>query len=111
MTVAQLAQHLESLRFDSHEQARVMLDPGIQNFLIRATKAAAVDRNAKVRHTWRLIAAVVRRRTGSLLRRARPHNEPERTSSYFQRAFDPLQCLVLSLGEGDETALQSRRRT
>jgi len=27
------------------------------------------------------------------------------------RVLDPLQCLVLSLGEGDETALQSRRRT
>ena len=25
--------------------------------------------------------------------------------------FGPLQCFVLSLGEGDETALQSRRRT
>ena len=27
------------------------------------------------------------------------------------RLLAPLQCLVLSLGEGDETALQSRRRT
>jgi len=27
------------------------------------------------------------------------------------RVLDPLQCLVVSLGEGDETALQSRRRT
>jgi len=25
--------------------------------------------------------------------------------------LDPLQCLVLILGEGDETALQSRRQT
>jgi hypothetical protein len=55
MTVAQLAQHLEALRFDSHEEARIMIDPGVQNFLLRATKAAAVDPNAKVRHTWRLI--------------------------------------------------------
>ena len=27
------------------------------------------------------------------------------------RVLDPLQCLVLSLGEGDETALQNRRST
>jgi hypothetical protein len=56
MTVAQLAQHLEALRFDSHERARVMIDPGVQNFLLRATKAAAANHfDQKVRHTWRLI--------------------------------------------------------
>jgi hypothetical protein len=27
------------------------------------------------------------------------------------RVLDPLQCLVLSLGEGDETALQSKQQT
>ena len=27
------------------------------------------------------------------------------------RVLDPLQCPVLGLGEGDETALQSKRRT
>ena len=27
------------------------------------------------------------------------------------RVLDPLQCPVLGLGEGDETALQSRRQT
>jgi hypothetical protein len=37
---------------------------------------------------------------------------PEATPGPFQCAkFDPLRCLVLSLGEGDETALQSRRGT
>jgi hypothetical protein len=46
---------------------------------------------------------VVRDHSGQTL-----NNGPERTSSYFQRAFDPLQCLVLSLGKGDETALQSK---
>jgi hypothetical protein len=56
MTVAQLAQLLETLHFDSHERARVMIDPGVQNFLIRATKAAAADHlDSKVRHVWRSI--------------------------------------------------------
>jgi hypothetical protein len=55
MTVAQLAQLLEALRFDKHERARLMLDPGVQAFLVAATKAAAVDPNAKVRHVWRAI--------------------------------------------------------
>jgi hypothetical protein len=27
------------------------------------------------------------------------------------RVLDPLQCLVLRLGEGDETALQSKQQT
>jgi hypothetical protein len=43
MSVTQLVQRLEALRFDSHEEARVMIDPGVQAFLIRATKAAAAD--------------------------------------------------------------------
>ena len=56
MSVTQLVQRLETLRFDSHEQARVMIDPGVQAFLIRATKAAAADHlDAKVRHVWRAI--------------------------------------------------------
>jgi hypothetical protein len=55
MSVTQLVQRLEALHFDKHERARVMIDPGIQNFLVRATKAAAVDPNAKVRHVWRAI--------------------------------------------------------
>ena len=55
LTVAQLAQRLETLHFDKHEYARIVIDPGIQNFLVRLTKAAAVDPNAKVRHVWRAI--------------------------------------------------------
>jgi len=56
MSVTQLVQRLETLHFDSHEEARVMIDPGVQAFLIRATKAAAADHlDAKVRHVWRAI--------------------------------------------------------
>ena len=56
MSVAQLVQRLETLHFDSHEEARVMIDPGVQAFLISATKAAAADHlDAKVRHAWRSI--------------------------------------------------------
>jgi hypothetical protein len=35
--------------------AAVMIDPGVQAFLIRATKAAAADPGVKVRHAWRSI--------------------------------------------------------
>jgi hypothetical protein len=56
MTVAELAQLLETLHFDKHERARVMVDPGVQAFLIRASRAAAADHlDAKVRHVWRAI--------------------------------------------------------
>ena len=56
MSVTQLVQRLETLHFDSHEEARIMIDPGVHAFLIRATKAAAADHlDQKVRHTWRLI--------------------------------------------------------
>ena len=56
MSVTQLVQRLETLHFDSHEEARVMIDPGVQAFLIRAAKAAATDHlDAKVRHAWRSI--------------------------------------------------------
>jgi len=35
-------------------RASLVLDPGVQAFLIRATKAAAADHlDAKVRHLWR----------------------------------------------------------
>ena len=55
MSVTQLVQRLEALHFDSHEEARVMIDPGVQA-LIRAAKAAAADHlDAKVRHVWRSI--------------------------------------------------------
>ena len=54
LTISQLVQRLETLRFDAHEAARIMIDPGVQAFLIRATKAAAADHlDAKVRHVWR----------------------------------------------------------
>ena len=49
MTAAQLVQRLEALRFDSHEEARVMIDPGVQAFLIRATKAAAYQTTSLAR--------------------------------------------------------------
>ena len=56
MSVTQLVQRLETLHFDSHEDARIMIDPGVQAFLIRATKAAAADHlDQKVRHAWRSI--------------------------------------------------------
>ena len=56
MSVTQLVQRLETLHFDSHEEARVMIDPGVRAFLIRAAKAAAADHlDAKVRHAWRSI--------------------------------------------------------
>jgi hypothetical protein len=56
MSVTQVVQLLEALHFDSHEEARVMIDPGVQAFLIRATKAVAADfLDSKVRHVWRSI--------------------------------------------------------
>jgi hypothetical protein len=56
LTVAQLAQRLETLHFDKHEWARVIIDPGVQCFLLAVTRAAAADRHdQKVRHVWRLI--------------------------------------------------------
>ena len=56
MTVQRLTEVLAALPFNSHEEAKVVLDPGVQAFLIRATKAAAADHlNQKIRHTWRLI--------------------------------------------------------
>ena len=55
MSVTQVVQLLEALHFDKHEEARVMIDPGVQAFLIRATKAAArqdafLDRGASRVH-------------------------------------------------------------
>jgi hypothetical protein len=56
LTVSELAQRLEELRFDKYEHARVVIDPGVQCFLLAATRAAAAGRlDQKVRHTWRLI--------------------------------------------------------
>jgi hypothetical protein len=56
MSVTQVVQLLEGLHFDKHEKARVMIDPGVQAFLIRASRTAAADHlDAKVRHVWRTI--------------------------------------------------------
>jgi hypothetical protein len=56
LTVAQLAQRLETLHFDKHECARIVIDPGVQCFLLAVTRAAAVGHHdQKVRHIWRLI--------------------------------------------------------
>jgi hypothetical protein len=56
LSVSRMVELLEALQFDKHEEARVMIDPGVQAFLIRVTKAAAADHlDAKVRHVWRSI--------------------------------------------------------
>ena len=56
MTVSGMVDALERLQFNKREEARLVVDPGVQNFLIRATKAAAADHlDAKVRHVWRSI--------------------------------------------------------
>jgi hypothetical protein len=56
MTVQRLTEVLAALPFNAHEEAKVVLDPGVQAFLLAATKAAAADHlDQKVRHTWRLI--------------------------------------------------------
>jgi len=56
MSVGRMVEVLEGLQFNKHEEGRLVVDPGITNFLIRATKAAAADHlDAKVRHAWRSI--------------------------------------------------------
>jgi hypothetical protein len=55
MSVSRMVEVLEALHFNKREEARLVLDPGVQAFLIRATKAAAADPNQKVRHAWRAI--------------------------------------------------------
>ena len=56
MSVGRMVEVFEGLQFNKREEARLVLDPGVQAFLIRATKAAAADHlDQKVRHTWRLI--------------------------------------------------------
>ena len=56
MSVNRLVEALEALHFNKREEASLVLDPGVQNFLIRATKAAAADHlDSKVRHVWRSI--------------------------------------------------------
>ena len=56
MSVGRLVEVLEGLHFNKREEARLVIDPGIQAFLIRAAKAAAADHlDHKVRHVWRAI--------------------------------------------------------
>ena len=56
MTVRRMVEALEALHFNKREEASLVVDPGVQAFLIAAAKAAAADHlNQKVRHTWRLI--------------------------------------------------------
>jgi hypothetical protein len=56
MSVSRMVEVLEGLHFNKREEARLVLDPGVQAFLIRATKTAAADHlDAKVRHAWRSI--------------------------------------------------------
>ena len=59
MTVGRMVEALEALHFNKREQASLVLDPGVQNFLIRAAKAPAADPNQKVRHAWRGIKAAM----------------------------------------------------
>ena len=55
MTVARMLEVLEGLQFNTrYHEAKVLIDPGVRDFLTRATKAAAADHlDAKVRHAWR----------------------------------------------------------
>jgi len=54
MSVARMVEALEGLRFTKkYGQGHLVIDEGVQAFLLAATKAAAVDLNAKVRHVWR----------------------------------------------------------
>jgi hypothetical protein len=56
MSVGRMVEVLEGLHFNKREEARLVLDPGVQAFLIAAAKAAAADHlDAKVRHVWRSI--------------------------------------------------------
>jgi hypothetical protein len=55
MTVGRMVEALEGLQFNKREEGRLVVDPGVTNFLIRATKAAAADPGVKVRHAWRAI--------------------------------------------------------
>ena len=57
MTVGRMVETLEGLHFNKkYAQARLVIDEGVQAFLIRATKAAAADHlDQKIRHVWRTI--------------------------------------------------------
>jgi len=60
MTVQRLTEVLAALPFNSHEEAKVVLDPGVQAFLLAATRAAAADPDAKIRRAWRSIKEPLR---------------------------------------------------
>ena len=61
MSVGRMVEVLEGLQFNKREEGRLVVDPGVTNFLIRATKAAAADHlDAKVRHLWRTIPQTLR---------------------------------------------------
>ena len=54
MSVARMVEALEGLHFNKkYGEGRLVIDEGVQAFLIRAAKAAAADPNQKVRHAWR----------------------------------------------------------
>ena len=56
LTVSELTQRLQELHFDKFQNARLLIDPGVQSFLLAVTRAAAASRlDAKVRHVWRSI--------------------------------------------------------
>ena len=57
MSVARMIEALEDLHFNKkYGEGRLVIDEGVQAFLIAAAKAAAADHlDAKVRHAWRSI--------------------------------------------------------
>jgi len=57
MSVARMIEAREGLHFNKkYGEGRLVIDEGVQAFLLAATKAAAADHlDQKVRHTWRLI--------------------------------------------------------
>ena len=57
MSVARMIEALEGLHFNKrYGEGRLVIDEGVQAFLLAATKAAAADHlDQKVRHTWRLV--------------------------------------------------------
>ena len=55
MSTGKLIETLEGLHFNSQGLCRINIDEGAKNFLVRASRAAAVDPGVKVRHAWRSI--------------------------------------------------------
>ena len=56
MSVGRMVEVLEGLQFNKREEGRLVVDPGVAAFLVRASKAAAADHlDAKVRQVWRSI--------------------------------------------------------